>query len=61
MLRTKKAQSTLEYIIIFVAIVAAVFVLAYSTLKPGVKRVIDGSKREMDTAATNFVLHPETQ
>ena len=61
MLRTKKAQSTLEYIIIFVAIVAAVFVLAYSLLKPGVKNVIDGSRREMDKAAGDFKLHPETQ
>lgn len=61
MLRARKAQSTLEYIIIFVAIVAAVFVLAYKTLKPGVQKVIEGSKREMDNAATKFVLVPENQ
>lgn len=54
MLRTKKAQSTLEYIIIFVAIVAAVFVLAYSTLKPGVKKVIQQSADQMGAAADKF-------
>ena len=56
MLRTKKAQSTLEYIIIFVAIVAAVFTLAYKTIKPGVERVINASAREMTTSAANFNL-----
>lgn len=54
MFKTKKAQSTLEYIIIFVAIVAAVFVLAYSTLRPGVKSVVDGAAREMTAAAGRF-------
>ena len=61
MLRTKKAQSTLEYIIIFVAIVAAVFMLAYKLLKPGVENVVKGSEREMTAAAEKFRLAPENQ
>ena len=60
MLRTKKAQSTLEYIIIFVAIVAAVFVLAYTTLKPGVQKVIKQSADQMEVAAGKFKPLPAT-
>lgn len=59
MFRKKKAQSTLEYIIIFVAIVAAVFVLAYRTLKPGVEKVINASAREMGDAAGRFSISPD--
>jgi PDZ domain-containing secreted protein len=58
MLRTKKAQSTLEYIIIFVAIVAAVFMLAYKTLKPGVQKVITASADQMGAAADKFTPEP---
>jgi uncharacterized protein (UPF0333 family) len=54
MLRKRKAQSTLEYIIIFTVIVVAVFILAYKALKPGTQKVLKASSSEMETAATKF-------
>jgi uncharacterized protein (UPF0333 family) len=58
MLRKRKAQSTLEYIIIFTVIVVAVFILAYSLLKPGVEKVVNSSAKEMGDAADKFKLNP---
>lgn len=62
MFRKKKAQSTLEYIIVFVVIVTAVLVLAYNALTPGVKSVLKQSADQMTSHADNdFKLKPEKQ
>jgi len=55
MLRGKKGQSTLEYIIIFSVIVVAVFILAYKALSPGVGRVMNKSADGMKDAVNRFV------
>ena len=58
MLRTKKAQSTLEYIIIFVAIIVAVFVVAYNALRPAVEDMENQAAGQISAAATRFVPSP---
>ena len=58
MLRTKKAQSTLEYIIIFVAIVVAVFVVAYKALKPAVESTSNQAADQITAAADRFTPNP---
>lgn len=54
MLKKNKAQSTLEYITVFSAIVAAILVLAYTKLKPAVEKVLDSSAGKITTASDNF-------
>lgn len=54
MLKKNKAQSTLEYITVFSAIVAAILVLAYTKLKPAVSSVMDSAAGKITTAADNF-------
>jgi len=54
MFRKRKAQSTLEYIVVFSAIVAAIVVFAYSKLKPSVEKVMDSSAGKINAAATQF-------
>jgi len=53
MLRQKKAQSTLEYIIIFTVIVAAILVAANSFVRPKVQNMINHTT----TAAENAVSY----
>jgi len=54
MLRKRKAQSTLEYIAVFAAIVGAIVVFAYAKLKPAVQNVMDSSATKITTATNNF-------
>jgi len=54
MLRKKNAQSTLEYIAVFAAIVGAIIVFAYVKLKPAVEKVMDSSATKITTATSNF-------
>lgn len=53
MLRREKAQSTLEYIIVFSAIVAAILVFAYSKMKPAVEQVFNSSAAKITNATNN--------
>ncbi|MCM8797129.1 MAG: class III signal peptide-containing protein [Candidatus Omnitrophica bacterium] len=52
--RIKKGQSTLEYIILFAAIVIAVLVLAYKTLQPAVQHVMNASRDVIQNASSAF-------
>lgn len=55
MLRSKrKGQSTLEYIIVFTAIVAAILGIAYTTLKPAVQGVMTSAANKITNAADAF-------
>ena len=54
MFRKEKGQSTLEYIAVFAAIVAAILVFAYAKLKPAVQSVMDTSASNITTAASKF-------
>lgn len=54
MFRKKKGQSTLEYITVFAAIIAAVLIFAFAKLKPAVENVMGSAATKVNTAATNF-------
>ncbi|MFH0762556.1 MAG: class III signal peptide-containing protein [Candidatus Omnitrophota bacterium] len=54
MLRSKKAQSTLEYIIIFTAIVGAVLLAANTIIKPKVGNIIDHAATQAETAVEHI-------
>jgi len=54
MSRRNKAQSTLEYIAVFAAIVGAIIVFAYAKLKPAVEKVMDSSATKITDASSNF-------
>lgn len=54
MLRKKKGQSSLEYIVIFSAIVVAILVLAYTKIKPAVSTLLDSAAAKITTAAGTF-------
>lgn len=54
MLSRKKAQSTLEYITVFAAIVAAIVLFAYTRLRPAVESVLGSSASKITEAATTF-------
>ncbi|MGD0336994.1 MAG: class III signal peptide-containing protein [Candidatus Omnitrophota bacterium] len=50
----QKGQSTLEYIIVFAAIVVAVLLIAYNTLKPAVIGVMNASATKITNASATF-------
>lgn len=52
--RKRRGQSTLEYITIFAAIVAAILVFAYAKLKPAVENVMDSAATKIQTATDTF-------
>ena len=54
LLRKRKGQSTMEYIVLFTAVVAAILAFAYTSLKGGVKRVLVESGSKIDAAADKF-------
>jgi Flp pilus assembly pilin Flp len=54
MVRKNKGQSTLEYVAVFAAIVAAIVVFAWSQLNPAVQSVMDSSATKITTATTDF-------
>lgn len=49
-----KGQSTLEYIAVFVAIVAAIALFTYSKISPAMQKVMDSAASKINTAAANF-------
>jgi Flp pilus assembly pilin Flp len=55
MLRSKKGQSTMEYIVLFAAVVAAILAFAYTSLRGGVKNVMTQSGQKINDAADNFL------
>lgn len=54
MLRSKRAQSTLEYIIIFTAIVGAVLLAATAVIKPKVGSIIDHAATQAEKAVQHI-------
>jgi len=54
MLKRKKGQSTLEYIIVFVAIVAAIMLTAWAFLGPTMNKVMNSAAGRINNAATAF-------
>lgn len=54
MFKRSKAQSTLEYIAVFAAIVGAIVVFAWSKMKPAVENVFNASATKIGDAASNF-------
>lgn len=54
MFKKSRAQSTLEYITVFSAIVAAILVLAYTKLKPAVGKVLDSAADKIESSADKF-------
>lgn len=60
MFRKRKAQSTLEYITVFAAIVAAIVVVAYSVLKPAIKNLFEKAAEKINNTATTFAANNTT-
>lgn len=54
MLRKRRGQSTLEYITVFVAIVAAIVLFAYAKLKSGVENVYNSVGDKIIAAGDQF-------
>lgn len=54
MLRSRRAQSTLEYITVFAVAVAAIVGLAYTVLRPAISKMLDSSANRITNAATDF-------
>ena len=54
MLRKKKGQSTMEYIILFAAVVAAIIAFAYMNLKGGVQKMQQEAGNKILEAADKF-------
>ena len=54
MLRLKKGQSTLEYIIIFTAVVAAILYVANSTIKTKVSSMLEHVTGEAEKAVNHI-------
>ncbi|MCG2713865.1 MAG: hypothetical protein L6308_03340 [Candidatus Omnitrophica bacterium] len=54
MIKGRRAQSTLEYIAVFAAIVGAIVIFAYSKMKPAVENVFNASATKIGDAASNF-------
>jgi len=54
MLRSRKAQSTLEYIVVFTIVVAVIFVVAHSTFRPAIVNLIDAAAGKVSNAADEF-------
>jgi uncharacterized protein (UPF0333 family) len=54
MLRSKKGQSTMEYIVLFAAVVAAILAFAYTSLRGGVQKVMTESGNKITSAANSF-------
>ncbi len=54
MFKGKKAQSTLEYIIIFTAIVGAVLLAANAIIKPKMQNIIEHTATQAETAVQHI-------
>ena len=56
MLMSKKAQSTLEYIIIFTAIVGAILLAANTFIKPKMESILEHVATEAETAVKHVTF-----
>ncbi len=56
MLMSKKAQSTLEYIIIFTAIVGAILLAANQIIKPKVQSMLEHVSNQAETAVKHVTF-----
>jgi len=54
MFNSKKAQSTLEYILVFTAVVGAVIIAANTIIKPRVTSMIDHVTGQAESAVKNI-------
>jgi uncharacterized protein (UPF0333 family) len=54
MIKSRKAQSTLEYILVFTAIIGAVIVAANSIIKPKVNNMLDHVATQAETAVEHI-------
>lgn len=54
MLRLKKAQSTLEYIIIFTVIVGAILLAANALIKPRMRNIFDHASEQAEKAVRHI-------
>jgi len=54
MLNGRKAQSTLEYIAVFAAIVGAIVLFAFSKMKPAVEKIMSSSADKITKSADDF-------
>ena len=54
MLRKKKGQSTMEYIVLFAAVVAAIIAFAYTNLRSGVQKLQQEAGQKISDAADRF-------
>lgn len=61
MLRSKKAQSTLEYIIIFTAIVGAILLAANTVIKPRLGNMLNHVGTQAETAVNHVNFGFTTQ
>lgn len=59
MFKAKKAQSTLEYIIIFSVIIVAVFVLAYGILRESMQNLLTNTSAQIEEAVVQFAPNPQ--
>jgi len=53
MLKQKKAQSTLEYIIIFTAVIGAILLAANTIIKPKMNNMLDHVATQAETAVSH--------
>jgi uncharacterized protein (UPF0333 family) len=58
MLRSKKAQSTLEYIIVFTVIVAAILLAGNTFLRTRVNNILDHASGQAETAVNQINFEP---
>ena len=54
MLDRKKGQSTLEYITVFVAIVAVIVFVAFTVMRPAVNSVMGAAANKVTAAGASF-------
>lgn len=54
MLRSRRAQSTLEYIVVFTIVIAVIFVVAHNAFRPAIVNLIDAAAGKVSNAATQF-------
>jgi len=53
MLKQKRAQSTLEYIIIFTAVIGAILLAANTIIKPKMNNMLDHVATQAETAVSH--------
>ena len=54
MMQKIRAQSTLEYMAIFAAVVGAIVVLSYTKIKPAIGDLLDGAATKITNAGDDF-------